>query len=257
MSKQAMGWSCALMVFIGLGGLDSITAQEKKLPNITSPRHSVEAAKQRINAVLDQRLKTPLSYEDEKLDTVFGAVADEYSIPIVLDRAALEDASISPETEVTVDLQNISLRSALKLMLRTPGSEDLTFVIHHEVLLITTQEREAEMMVVRVYNIDQLDNTFQRRTQPGSGVDCYSAVWDVITRCVYPESWHENGTGEGQIKPLAPGMLVVMNTERVHREIEQLLTSLRQTKNEIEQNASSRSPESTTGLVESRDENGS
>lgn len=48
----------------------------------------------------------------------------------------------------------------------------------------------------------------------------------VIITTVLPESWHEAG-GPGRVEAFYPGLLVVNTNPQVHREIEKLLTMLR------------------------------
>ncbi len=114
-------------------------------------------AEEGIQAALRETLRTPLNYDGgEQLNIVLEGIADEYKIPIVFDDAALDELAISPESEVTISLRNVSLRSALNLMLKEPGLEDLTYVIDEEVLLITTEEKANETLKVKVYPVADL-----------------------------------------------------------------------------------------------------
>lgn len=113
-------------------------------------------AEEAIQSALRESLKTPISYEGEQLNIILETIADEYNIPIIFDKAALDEVAISPESEVTINLRNVSLRSALNLMLKEPGLEDLTYVIDEEVLLITTEEKANETLKVKVYPVADL-----------------------------------------------------------------------------------------------------
>ena len=113
-------------------------------------------AEESIQAALRETLRTPLEYDGEQLDLVLEAIADEYNIPIVFNKAALEELTISPETEVSVSLRNVSLRSALNIMLREPGLDELTYVIDDEVLMVTTEEDANESLKVKVYPVADL-----------------------------------------------------------------------------------------------------
>ncbi len=113
-------------------------------------------AEERIQAALRETLKTPLDYEAEPLNIVLEAIALEYNIPIVFDKAALDEVAISAESEVTIKLRNVSLKSALNLMLKEPGLDELTYVIDDEVLLITTEEKANETLKVKVYPVADL-----------------------------------------------------------------------------------------------------
>ena len=80
-------------------------------------------------------------------------MADEYGIPIQLNKTALEEAGIGTDAPVNITLHNISLRSALRLMLK---NVQLTYIIQDEVLIITTKEDAEKDLVVKVYPVADL-----------------------------------------------------------------------------------------------------
>ncbi len=134
---------------------EDLTNRRRKYASIDLSARS--KSEERIQAILREPLKAPLDYEDEPLIDVLQQLQEEYEIPIQIDTAALDELAISPETEVTAaGLRNISLRSALNLMLRQPGLEDLTYVFDQEVLLITTIEKANETLQVKVYPVADL-----------------------------------------------------------------------------------------------------
>ena len=135
MSRMLLGCCCALALMSGVLGGESSLAQSSLHNNAS------EEAAQQIADVLSQPLQRRLSYEPEQLDIVMEEIAEEYNIPIVFDKAALDEVAISPESEVSIDVDNISLRAALNVMFKEPGLEDLCYVIEDEVLLITTIDR--------------------------------------------------------------------------------------------------------------------
>lgn len=182
-----------------------------------------------IEAALDSKLKSPLEYQEQPLNEVIAVLQEEYNIPILFDNAALEEVAISPDTQVTVNLRNITLRSALRLILRQPGLEDLTFVVSDEVLLITTEEKANETLEVKVYRVDDLVTT--------SKSEFYDSLVETITRCVAYHTWMANDKGEGEIQLMHPGMLIVTNTREVQDQVGDLLQKLRTTRQEIEQHS--------------------
>ena len=133
---------------------EELTERRKRWKSVDVSARS--KAEESIQAALRETLKTPLNYEAEQLDVVISEIADEYNIPIIFDKAALEEVAISPESEVSVNLRNVSLRSALNIMLKEPGLEDLTYVIDDEVLLITTEEKANATLKVKVYPVADL-----------------------------------------------------------------------------------------------------
>ena len=76
-----------------------------------------EAAK-RIEKALNAPLHSMgIDFADQPLNDVLMQLQDEYGIPIQLDAPALEEAGVGIDSPVTKDLHNISLRSALRIML--------------------------------------------------------------------------------------------------------------------------------------------
>jgi hypothetical protein len=107
---------------------------------------------------IERALQGPLhargfDFTDTTLEQVVAEIANEYSIPVEIDNLALEDAGLGPDEPVTMNLHNVSLRSALNHLLRR---FDLTYIIKDEVLLITTPEVADENLTVKVYPVADL-----------------------------------------------------------------------------------------------------
>ena len=117
---------------------------------------STGEAEQRIEEALRSQLRAPLEFVETPLNAIMEIISEEYGIQIVLDNSALDALAISPDTEVTVNLRSISLRSALELMLKSPATEDLTYIIDNEVLLITSQDEADARLTVKVYPVADL-----------------------------------------------------------------------------------------------------
>ncbi len=262
MSKQAIGWCFALVAVVGFVVDGQLIAQQpnddpfgtgevhQAQPPAVQVRAVAQNAEQRINTALDQRLKTPLNYEAEQLDLVLAAIAYEYDIPIVFDKAALDEVAISSESEVSVKLRNVSLQAALNLIFKEPGLEDLCYFVDEEVLLVTTQEKANETLVTKVYRIDDFKcfsheekDVSEKPSKKPSVKDfsakrklCFTPVplIKALVNCVEYDSWMANGTGEGAVFRMKPGLLVVTQTRRVHRQVEDFLGKLRVIKAEIE-----------------------
>lgn len=231
MGQKMWGYCCALFVLISLAS--SVGADEaKKASNVASPGDAMR----RIEAVLNQPLGSPLEFVETPLSQVAMIISEDYDIPIQFDTAALDAVATSPETEVSINIANVSLRSALELILSNAGAQELTYIIDKEVLMITTQEEAEKKLEVIVYRVDDL----VRDDSPlvwSDDVD-FDPLIDVIVATVEHESWMENGTGEGEIQPLPPGMLVVAQTRRVHDRIADLLQQIREAKREMNEKTS-------------------
>jgi hypothetical protein len=57
--------------------------------------------------------------------------------------------------------------------------------------------------------------------------ECVQSLTQAILSCVAPETWAENGGGQATIRPLKPGLLVILQTQAVHDDIRQLLEDVR------------------------------
>ena len=202
--------------------------KEAKLTERSEHRPDIDI-EDRIDQVLYAPLKSALEFQELPLNEIMQIIEEEYDIPIVIDEAALDAMVVSPEVEMTVDLRNISLRSALNLMLRQPGLEDLTYLVHDQVLQITSKERAEETLVTVVYRVDDLISN----TSFNAHGEDFDSLIDLIISIVDPEVWMENGTGHGEIQPLPPGVLVVSQTRKVQKKIATLLRDLRQTRAQV------------------------
>ncbi len=110
-----------------------------------------------IEKKIREALESPtrMEFVEMPLQDAISYLKDYHSIEIQLDTRALEDAGIGSDTPVTRTVNGISLRSALRMLLR---ELDLTYVIKDEMLWITTvdQAETPEMMVQKVYPVADL-----------------------------------------------------------------------------------------------------
>lgn len=187
-------------------------------------------AGRRINAALHEPLRSPMEFVETPLNSIMDVIQEEYDIPVQFDEAALDAVAASPETEVTVNIRNVSLRSALDLILSR--TEDLTYIIDQESLIVTTEDEANMRLDVRVYRIDDLIALEGRGALLASDDD-YQRLIELITSNVERHSWAVNKTGQGEITAFSPGMLVISQTQRVQEQIEKLLETLRSTKAEV------------------------
>ncbi len=108
-------------------------------------------AEKRIREAL--KSPTQLEFIDTPLSDVIDYLKDMHKIEIQIDGKALDKAGIDANTPITKNLKGISLRSALRLMLREHG---LTYVIEDEVLLITTPEAAESRLSTATYPVADL-----------------------------------------------------------------------------------------------------
>jgi hypothetical protein len=108
-------------------------------------------AEEKIYEALDN--ETDLEFNEVPLRDAVEYIKDKHGIEIQLDEKALTEAVIATDTPVTRNVKGISLRSALRLMLRPL---QLTYMVQNEVLLITTQAEADMKLVTKVYPVADL-----------------------------------------------------------------------------------------------------
>jgi hypothetical protein len=172
-----------------------------------------------IQAALDKPLRPRgLEYDGDSLEEVVSEMSAEYGVPIQIDMRALADAGLGAEEPVTINLHGVTFKAALNHMLK---QLNLTHVIRHEVLLITTSVEAEEHLKICLYDVrDLIDGP---KDTGGLG-----ALIDVIPATVAPETWGATGEGAGSIRPLLPGLLIVSQTSAVHEEVREMLAAIRQ-----------------------------
>ena len=105
-----------------------------------------EAWEDRIEAALDRTIE--LQVVDTPLEEVAAYFADSLSIPVRLDRAALEDQGVDVAHSVTISLTGRTAREALWHVLR---SLHLEATLADGSLLITTADAAEERLLTWVY----------------------------------------------------------------------------------------------------------
>ena len=164
----------------------------------------------RLKAALEDR--TQLEFIEAPLEDVLSFLQDHHDIPIQIDVRALEDVGIGIDAPITRSLKGVSLRSALRLMLR---DLELTYLIRDEVLMITTPEAaEHSYQQVRIYPVSDL---------VGKGED---ASVEALSQAAYVAIGGDLNKSAFQIAAF-DGRLVVRAAVDQHRELEDLLGKLR------------------------------
>jgi hypothetical protein len=181
-------------------------------------RSEAEArARKAIDAALRKGLDDVPEFNDKPLRDVVRTLENLWGLPIRIDHKSLDEAGIDSETPITtVGAKGESLRGVLQSVL---DQLDLTWGIRGERLVVTTTEKAAEMLATRLYPLP-----LGTANPP---VDFQSLI-DTITNTVGgPSVWADQG-GDGQIRPAEGGepLLVILQTEAIHGEIEALLRGM-------------------------------
>lgn len=117
-------------------------------PVTSDARREAEA---RITRALEER--SVADFEDTPLKDAIDFLKEHHGIEIQIDARALEDEGLGSDTPVTRNLKNITLASTLDLLL---GDLKLTYLIHDEVLLVTSTAAAENMLETRVYPVGDL-----------------------------------------------------------------------------------------------------
>ena len=121
----------------------------KSLEGFPSPRKSAQERN------IERKLTAPvsLSFANAPLRQVIEDIRGDQGINIYVDEPALAEKGISLESPVTMHLDNIALKSGLKLLL---DLVHLHYVITDDVLKITTEEQARGKLQQKVYQVTDL-----------------------------------------------------------------------------------------------------
>lgn len=166
-----------------------------------------EASHARILEKLDEL--TTHSFIEIPLSDAVLDLSQYHDIPIVIDSRALEEIGLSAEEPISISLKNVTLRSYLRLMLR---SLDLTYLIKDEVMQITTIEAAEQNLIVKIYKF------------PDDLVSESDALVSAINKTIVPDTWDLFG-GPSSITSLK-NVLIISTTSDVHDQVSDLLEDL-------------------------------
>jgi general secretion pathway protein D len=110
--------------------------------------------------------KVSLHFEDAPLMEVIRYVRTAAGINVVIDIPALEEEGFTTNTPVTIDVDNIMVKSALNLLLEPMG---LGYSIDNEALNITSAIRQQGKLVPAAYPVADLVVSLRGKTQQAGG----------------------------------------------------------------------------------------
>lgn len=227
-------------------------------PAEARPAANPEPAKRGPSAVdvkLDGR-RQQLDLLEMSLKDVLEYLGDSNEVDILLNKRVLVDLGISEDTPVTLQVKRtaVTARTALELILEQV-SKDLGYTVRDGLVYVTNKFDNDE---IQVYNVRDLLASFPA-TQPGpqgggapgmvggglggmggmmaggegglggtrptSASPAGEALLSVIESTVMPDTWSAVG-GSGSLAEFN-GLLIVKQSQTVHREIKQLLEMMR------------------------------
>lgn len=157
-------------------------------------------------------------FKDIPLNEAVAVLAKQSGISMQVDRRALEELGLADDTPVQIEVEDISLKSILRLMLR---EMDLTYMIRDEILVITTIEACEGALVSRVYYMEST-----------GFLGDFDSIMQAIQQTIVPDTWEALG-GPSTMTPLTVGVgnrpsLVVSTTFDIHEQIENLIRVMRE-----------------------------
>jgi hypothetical protein len=167
-------------------------------------------SEKRIAAALGD--ETTNAFVETPLDEAIQMISRNHNIPIVVDRRALEEIGLTPDTPVNIDLKNITLRSFLRLMLR---ELDLTYMVKDQVMQITTLEAAEQNLGTQMYRL------------PDNLVDKSGEVLTALQSAIVPDTWSTHG-GPSSAATI-DHVLIISTTSDVHDQVEDFLNTLIET----------------------------
>lgn len=206
-----------------------------------------------------------LKFVDAPLERFIEYLSDTFSINIAVYWQDLEFSGIERDTPISVDLCGLPMERTLRLALEMAGEDiSLAYEVRDGVLVIATRERLERNQEARVYDISDLlaaaiaarqgiavrtvsdirriaqakatseaaqivlnppQDLLRELSYMGLAVAAQEELLDLIRRTIRPDSWAEAG-GTASITCFN-GTLVILQTQRGHRMIAELLENLR------------------------------
>jgi hypothetical protein len=166
-----------------------------------------------------QSLNTGITpqFQNSRLEDVADYLSTLIGLPIVLDKAALDELSLNYNSPVTFVLKRpVEARTALRGILRSIG---MTFVVRDGTVFVTSPSRARDYLTVKAYSLGDLvipvGNPFVPVGDPLQEAFNVQSLIDMILSTVDPESWDVRG-GPGTIRYYAPTRaLVVRQSQEV------------------------------------------
>ncbi len=194
--------------------------------------------KAEIRGKLDA-MKVSLDFKATPLEDAIGYLRDLTGIDFLVDSDVRTKLS-EDELRITFQVRDVSLRSALKLML---GTRELTATYREGVLLVQSKEKAAAATTLQMYDVRDLQlklpdfagpNVDLQKKESGCIIVILpdepvsslgdDLILDLVKSSTGDRSWDDNPATGIQ---LANGALVVSQSKRVHEDIRRLLDRLR------------------------------
>ena len=252
MFRAKVAWAVLAGVAVAAFAILPLRAQDDEKPaaeKLSDLIRLLPADEPDNEALVRKALDRPVSLQllDSPLRSLAEAVTKTCDISVVIDEQALTDEGVAVDTPITLSVSRIPLRSAIDLVLHPL---QLRAVVRKGVLMITTAAEAVNMRKLVVYDVTDLQRS--RRSETSSLVQLIQDNTGGEPDGPWQDVDGEGGT-MGLILLEEADLLVIRQTESVHREIEQLLKDARAVVDEEDTEAEEEpGVATTTAAVEKR-----
>jgi hypothetical protein len=170
-----------------------------------------------------------LHFDEVPLQDAVKQIGKLTALNVFLDTAGLEDEGITADIAVSLNVDNVRLKSALNLLL---APLRLEWAIKDDVLKITSRIKIQNQPKIVKYEVADLVTsrstvTDRQGARPAVLSADFKPLINLLTTTIQPHSW-EAASGPGTIKtsPATYG-LIINQTQAIHDEIADLFGQLR------------------------------
>lgn len=170
-------------------------------------------------------------------------LSQQHGILVRLDLTSLADVGLDGREEISVVVDRIVLKDALRLILEDVAGIRLAYVVHHGVLNVVSENDAKCQLFTRIYDVQPLGITdaesFLNMVKLGAG-----GRWDFDLVMTNGQMERRTEKDHGSAT-LWQSCLIVRQNQAVHEELETLLNSLLMLRrlNPVENGVSSEAPE--------------
>ncbi|PHS18327.1 MAG: hypothetical protein COA78_02330 [Blastopirellula sp.] len=187
---------------------------------------------------IQEKLTRPIkevNFKETSLQEVMDFLSQEIDLNIFISERALDEIGLSVNHKISGHWKATSAMIILHDLLH---EYDLAFMMHDDVVVITSPDKAEYRLSTRVYPVRdfiQVDpvghKLLARRYFNYGGWAKYEWLIGAISTSIDPESWEELG-GPGSISPHAiADCLILSQTDENHQRVENLLAQIRQKRN--------------------------
>ncbi|MCE9557127.1 MAG: hypothetical protein K8T91_27585 [Planctomycetes bacterium] len=210
-------WLCGGLLAVAVFYSDLISTARAQSSNLVGTQAD-QQAEARVYAALAKPVT--LHSSSQPLGKIMTDIGRQIGVPTAVDWGILQKINIGPENQVTLDVEDVSARLALKLLLRSLDPT-LAWTVDDGTLLITTRDMSYESLRTHIYWIGDLIDE-QNEDQN------YDKLIDLMQTTIEPHTWDiEGGNGQLRVMRQAKAVFCTQSFE-VQQRIQSLLAILRE-----------------------------